>query len=124
MAFHNSVLYQGTTLEAAEKHALFEGYGTEAVHDCYVMNPALAAEGCCSSRNHPFSASSLAGPQSIQTELGSKPPAITPSAQTAGSGATPKKLKKKPTLYDGHRFGRAVKNCRLTASADEVRLST
>ena len=43
-------LYQGKTLEAAEKLALSEGYGLQAVHNCCVMNPALAAEGS-SSRN-------------------------------------------------------------------------
>jgi hypothetical protein len=42
--------------QAAEKLALSEGYGLQAVHNCCVMNPALAAEGCYSSRNHPFSA--------------------------------------------------------------------
>ena len=43
-----------TALQAAENLALFEGYGLQAVHNCCVMNPALAAEGCYSSRNHPF----------------------------------------------------------------------
>ena len=37
---------KGTALQAAEKLALFEGYGLQAVHNCCVMNPALAAEGC------------------------------------------------------------------------------
>jgi hypothetical protein len=46
--------------QAAEKLALSEGYGLQAVHDCCVMNPALAAEGCYSSRNHPFFAASKA----------------------------------------------------------------
>jgi hypothetical protein len=52
----------GPTKEAAEKLALFEGYGLQAVHNCCVMNPALAAEGYYSSRNHPFSAASKVVP--------------------------------------------------------------
>jgi hypothetical protein len=58
----NAVLYQGMTLDAAEKLALSEGYGLQAVHNCCVMNPALAAEGRYSSRNRTFSAASLVGP--------------------------------------------------------------
>jgi hypothetical protein len=46
-----------TALQGAEKLALSEGYGLQAVHNCCVMNPALAAEGCYSSRNHTFSRS-------------------------------------------------------------------
>jgi hypothetical protein len=49
-----------SSLQAAENLALFEGYGLQAVHNYCVMNPALAAEGCYSSRTHPFSAACLA----------------------------------------------------------------
>jgi hypothetical protein len=38
-------LYQGLTLEAAEKLEFFEGDGLQAVHNCFVVNAALAAEG-------------------------------------------------------------------------------
>jgi sulfur transfer complex TusBCD TusB component (DsrH family) len=38
----------------AETLATSEGYGLQAVNNCYVMNPDLAAEGCYSSRNHTF----------------------------------------------------------------------
>jgi hypothetical protein len=41
--------------------------------------------------------------------------------QTAGSGATAKKLKEKAYLYEGHGFSRAVKGLRRTALAAEVR---
>src|SRR5450755_4331426 len=54
--------FSAAAKQAAEKLALFEGYGLQAVHNCCVMNPALAAEGCYSSRNHPFSAACL-GPE-------------------------------------------------------------
>ena len=50
----SDALYQGTALEAAEKRALSEGYGLQAVHNCCVMKPALAAEGRYSSRNRTF----------------------------------------------------------------------
>jgi hypothetical protein len=32
----------GTAKQAAEKLALFEGYGLQAVHNCCVMNPAFS----------------------------------------------------------------------------------
>jgi hypothetical protein len=38
-------LYQGTTLQLAEKLIFSEGYGLQAVRKCLAMNPALAAEG-------------------------------------------------------------------------------
>jgi hypothetical protein len=38
-------LYQGTTLQAAEKREFLEGDGLQAVHNCFVVNAALAAEG-------------------------------------------------------------------------------
>jgi predicted CoA-binding protein len=50
----SDALYQGTTLEAAEKRASSEGYGLQAVHNRCVMKPALAAEGRYSSRNRTF----------------------------------------------------------------------
>jgi hypothetical protein len=58
----SDALYQGTTLKAAEKLALPEGYGLQAVHNYCGMNPALAAEGRYSSRNLTFSAAFLVGP--------------------------------------------------------------
>jgi hypothetical protein len=45
-----------------EKLALSEGYGRQAVHNCGVMNPALAAEWRYSSPNRTFSAASSVGP--------------------------------------------------------------
>jgi hypothetical protein len=41
----SDALYQGTTLEAAEKPEFFEGDGLQAVHNCFVVNAASAAEG-------------------------------------------------------------------------------
>jgi hypothetical protein len=46
MSAREELWTKGTALQAAEKLALFEGYGLQAVHNCCVMNPALAAEGC------------------------------------------------------------------------------
>src|SRR5450755_1777301 len=63
----SDALYQGPTLVGPQRFANIwalqvEGYGLQAVHNCCVMNPALAAEGCYSSRNHPLSAACL-GPE-------------------------------------------------------------
>jgi hypothetical protein len=38
-------MFDGPTLEAAEKPEFFEGDGLQAVHNCFVVNAALAAEG-------------------------------------------------------------------------------
>jgi hypothetical protein len=47
LSFGNQLiaLYQGTTLEVAEKPEFFEGDGLQAVHNCFAVNAALAAEG-------------------------------------------------------------------------------
>jgi len=58
--FRTACIKRPEALQAAEKLALFEGYGLQAVHNRCVMNPALAAESCYSYRNHPFSAACLA----------------------------------------------------------------
>jgi hypothetical protein len=47
-------LYQGTTLEVAEKPEFFEGDGLQAVHDCFAVNAALPAEGAIFSQSRLF----------------------------------------------------------------------
>jgi hypothetical protein len=49
------VFYQGTTKELAEKLISVEGDGLEAVHNCFEMNSALAAEGIPSPQKLGFS---------------------------------------------------------------------
>jgi hypothetical protein len=46
--------------EAAEKPEFFEGDGLQAVHNCFVVNAALAAEGAIFSSTQTLSATSLA----------------------------------------------------------------
>jgi hypothetical protein len=47
-------LYQGATLEVAEKPEFFEGDGLQAVHNCFAVNAALAAEGAIFSQSRLF----------------------------------------------------------------------
>jgi hypothetical protein len=49
-----SALYQGPTLEVAEKPEFFEGDGLQAVHNCFAVNAALAAEGTIFSQSRLF----------------------------------------------------------------------
>jgi hypothetical protein len=56
----------GTALEVAEKPEFFEGDGLQAVHNCFAVSAALAAEGRISIRLRTFSAASLAPARGIR----------------------------------------------------------
>jgi hypothetical protein len=47
-------MFDGPTLDAAEKPEFFEGDGLQAVHNCFVVNAALAAEGAIFSSTQTF----------------------------------------------------------------------
>jgi hypothetical protein len=54
---------EGTASEAGEKTEFFEGDGLQAVHNCFVVNAALAAEGAIFSSTETLSAACLAVPK-------------------------------------------------------------